>query len=86
MIISTIGFTKKPAPRFFNLLRESGATRVVDLRLNNGFQLAGFAKKDDLAYFLRELCEMEYVHVPELAPTKELLDDYSKRRCDWAAY
>ena len=86
MIISTIGFTKKPARRFFDLLRESGVNRVVDVRLNNGSQLAGFAKKDDLAFFLGELCEMDYVHVPELAPTKELLDDYRKRRCDWVAY
>ncbi len=86
MKISTIGFTRKPARRFFDLLRESGARRVVDVRLNNGSQLAGFAKKDDLAYFLRELCEMDYVHLPELAPTKELLDDYRKRRCDWQTY
>ena len=86
MKISTIGFTKKPARHFFDLLRESGVNRVVDVRLNNASQLAGFAKKDDLAFFLGELCEMDYVHVPELAPTKELLDDYRKRRCDWAAY
>ena len=82
----TIGFTRKPAHRFFDLLRESGARRVVDVRLNNGSQLAGFAKKDDLAYFVAELCEMDYVHVPELAPTKELLDDYRKRHCDWQTY
>ena len=49
MKLSTIGFTKKPARRFFDLLRASGAKRVVDVRLNNGSQLAGFAKKDDLA-------------------------------------
>ena len=58
----------------------------MDVRLKNESQLAGFAKKDDLAYFLGELCGMGYVHVPELAPRKELLDDYRKRRCDWAAY
>lgn len=69
MKISTIGFTKEPAHRFFDLLRESGARRVVDVRLNNGSQLAGFVKKDDLAYFLDELCEMDNVHVPEMAPT-----------------
>ena len=86
MKISTIGFTKKPACRFFELPRQSSARRVVDVRLNNESQFAGFAKKDDLAYFLGELCEMGYVHVPELAPTKELLGDYRKRRCDWAAY
>ena len=86
MNISTIGFTRKPASRFFDLLMQSDARRVVDVRLNNASQLAGFAKKDDLAYFLRELCGMDYVHVPQLAPTKELLDDYRNRRCDWQAY
>ncbi len=86
MKISTIGFTKKPARRFFDLLMQSDARRVVDVRLNNGSQLAGFAKKEDLAFFLGELCGMEYIHLPALAPTKELLDDYRKRRCKWAAY
>ncbi len=86
MEISTIGFTEKPARRFFDLLRQSGARRIVDVRLNNESQFAGFAKKDDLAYFLSELCEMGYVHVPELAPTKELQGDYRNRRCVWAAY
>ena len=86
MRVSTIGFTKKPARRFFDLLRQSGARRIVDVRLNNGSQLAGFAKQDDLAYFLGELCGMEYVHLPILAPTKEMLDDYRKRRCGWETY
>jgi uncharacterized protein (DUF488 family) len=69
MKVSTIGFTKKSAKRFFELLRASGAKRVVDVRLNNVSQLAGFAKKDDLAYFLKEICGMDYVHLPTLAPT-----------------
>ena len=56
------------------------------MRLNNVSQLAGFAKRDDLAFFLEEICGMHYVHAPELAPTKKLLDDYRKRRCDWSAY
>ena len=83
---ATIGFTKKPADRFFGLLRDSGARRVVDVRLHNVSQLAGFAKRDDLAFFLREICAMEYVHLPELAPTKDILDDYKKRGGDWRAY
>ena len=82
----TIGFTRKPARRFFELLRQSDAKRVVDVRLHNGSQLAGFAKKDDLAWLLAEICGMEYVHLPSLAPTAELLDDYRKRRIDWTAY
>ena len=86
MKLSTIGFTKKSARRFFDLLSQSGTKRIVDVRLNNGSQLAGFAKKDDLAYFLGELCGMEYVHLPALAPTKEMLDDYKKRRGDWKTY
>ncbi len=69
--IFTIGFTKKSANRFFELLRTSGARRVVDVRLNNVSQLAGFAKRDDLACFLAEICGMDYVHLPVLAPTSE---------------
>ena len=86
MKLSTIGFTRKPARRFFELLRQSGAKRVVDVRLNNGSQLAGFTKKDDLPYFLDKLCGMEYVHLPALAPTKEILDDFKKRKGDWKTY
>lgn len=86
MKLFTIGFTKKKAERFFGLLRASGAKRIVDVRLNNVSQLAGFAKRDDLRYFLSEICGMGYVHLPELAPTKEILDDYKKRNGDWQTY
>ena len=86
MKLFTIGFTKKPAERFFGLLRGSGAKRVVDVRLNNVSQLAGFAKRDDLRYFLTEICGMGYVHLPELAPTKEILENFRKRGRDWDAY
>ena len=86
MKLSTIGFTKKSARRFFDLLRQSGTKRIVDVRLNNESQLAGFAKKADLEYFLDALCGMEYVHLPTLAPTKEILDDYKKKRMDWKTY
>jgi uncharacterized protein (DUF488 family) len=84
--VFTIGFTKKSARRFFELLRSSSAKRLVDVRLNNVSQLAGFTKKDDLAYFVQEICGMDYVHLPELAPTQEMLDDYKKRRGDWKTY
>lgn len=86
MKVFTIGFTKKPASKFFGLLKDSGARRIVDVRLNNVSQLAGFAKRDDLAYFLDEVCGMEYVHLPILAPTKEILDDYRKGDGDWDRY
>jgi uncharacterized protein (DUF488 family) len=82
----TIGFTKKSAEAFFTKLRRSGAKRVVDVRLNNVSQLAGFAKRNDLQYFLREICHMDYVHVPQLAPTQDILDEYKKNKGDWAVY
>ena len=86
MRILTIGFTKKSAERFFETLTKSGAKRVVDVRLNNGSQLAGFAKKDDLAYFLDQICHIDYRHVPTLAPTKEMLDGYKKNGGSWDDY
>ncbi len=86
MRVHTIGFTKKPASEFFSLLRDAGVRRLVDVRLNNVSQLAGFAKRDDLAYFLREICGIEYAHLPELAPTKEMLAAYRKGQMDWDAY
>ena len=86
MRLFTIGFTKKPAEAFFTKLKRSGAKRVVDVRLNNVSQLAGFAKRNDLEFFLREICHMDYVHLPELAPTQDILDEYKKDRGDWAVY
>ncbi len=88
MRIFKIGFTKKSAEAFFSKLRKSGAKRIVDVRLNNLSQLAGFAKRDDLKYFLREICGMDYVQGPALAPTQEMLDRYrkGKGKGDWAAY
>lgn len=86
MKVFTIGFTKKPARRFFELLRKSGAKRVVDIRLNNVSQLAGFAKKDDLAYFVEAICGMGYVHLTELAPSQEMMDEYKKTGMEWKTY
>jgi uncharacterized protein (DUF488 family) len=86
MKIFTIGFTNKKAERFFEKLRQAGVKRVVDVRLNNVSQLAGFSKKDDLQYFLRAIAGIDYVHIADLAPTKELLDAYKKHKGDWAVY
>ena len=86
MRVYTIGFTKKSASEFFELLRESGAKRLVDVRLSNLSQLSGFAKKDDLEYFLNKICRMKYVHLPDLAPTKEMLDAYRKEHRSWESY
>jgi uncharacterized protein (DUF488 family) len=84
--IWTIGFTKKSAETFFSALCSSGSKRVVDVRLNNISQLAGFAKKNDLNYFLGKICTMGYFHLPALAPTQEMLDGYKKKKCDWSEY
>lgn len=84
--IFTIGFTKKKAEYFFEKLKTAGVKRIVDVRLNNVSQLAGFAKKDDLIYFLKQLGGMDYVHIPELAPTKDILDAYKKQKGDWETY
>jgi len=84
--IHTIGFTKKTAEQFFEELRRARVKRVVDVRLNNVSQLAGFSKKDDLRYFLKSLCGIDYVHEPSLAPTQDILDAYKKNGGEWAVY
>jgi len=84
--VFTIGFTQKGAQKFFTLLSDSGAKRIVDVRLNNISQLAGFAKRDDLKFFANEICNMEYIHIPDLAPTKGILDAYKKHGGDWRVY
>jgi uncharacterized protein (DUF488 family) len=86
MKLYTIGFTQKRAETFFELLRMNKVRRLVDIRLNPGGQLSGFAKQEDLPYFLNHLADgCGYLHLPELAPTKELLSDY-RSDSDWARY
>ena len=82
----TIGFTQKSAENFFTLLCEAGVRRVIDVRLHNVSQLAGFAKKEDLRYFLKQIGNIDYLHVTELAPTQEILDEFKKNKGDWAVY
>jgi uncharacterized protein (DUF488 family) len=84
--IYTIGFTQTTAERFFTRLADARVARLLDVRLNNTSQLAGFAKAQDLPYFARELVGAAYEHEPLLAPTQEILDAYKKRKGDWAAY
>ncbi len=86
MKIFTIGFTKKSARDFFGKLSRPEIKRLVDVRLNNVSQLAGFAKKDDLRFFTEAICHIEYLHLPELAPTKEMLDTYRKGKGGWQDY
>ena len=86
MKIFTIGFTKKSAEVFFDLIKSADIKTLLDVRLNNVSQLAGFAKKNDLKVFLNELCDSDYIHVPEFAPTKRLLDQYKKNEISWEKY
>lgn len=86
MEVYTIGFAKRKAPEFFGALRNARIRRLVDVRLNNSSQLAGFTKRDDLPFFLREICGVEYVHEPLLAPTREMLDEYRKNKGSWQEY
>jgi Uncharacterized conserved protein len=82
----TIGFTKKNAMQFFGLIQKSGVKRVLDTRLNNVSQLAGFTKKDDLAFFLDKVAGVGYNHALKLAPTDDILKGYKKGEISWDAY
>ena len=82
----TIGFTKKNAETFFEKISKFGVQKLIDIRLNNVSQLAGFTKKDDLIFFLKKICNCEYTHKLLLAPTKEILDAYKKNEISWPEY
>lgn len=86
MNIFTIGFSQKSAKEFFTLLKDNNIKTLIDARLNNKSQLAGFTKGKDLPYFLKEIAGIEYKHELLLAPTKELLDGYKKNDIVWNNY
>lgn len=86
MHIFTIGYSKRSAPEFFGALRQAGIRRCVDVRLGKTSQLAGFTKGGDLPFFLRELCGVEYIAEPLLAPTRDLVGAYRKGKASWEEY
>lgn len=86
MIIYTMGFAQKNAKRFFELIKKFNIELLIDIRLNNKSQLAGFTKGEDLEYFLNTICNCQYTHKIEFAPTKEILDDYRKGVISWEEY
>ena len=86
MILHTIGFTQKTAQQFFELIQDNTIKIVIDVRLNNASQLARFSKGNDLKYFLSELCECDYTHCINFAPTKEILDGYKSKKITWHEY
>ncbi len=86
MDLYTIGFTKKSAKQFFELLKKNQVKCLIDTRLNNKSQLAGFAKKEDLEYFLDVIANIKYVYKPEFAPSDEILTKYKKGLMTWKEY
>lgn len=86
MQLYTIGFTKKDARTFFEILKAHQIRMVVDVRLNNVSQLAGYTKKNDFIYFLKQIGDIAYYHAVILAPTKEILDAYKKGQISWEEY
>ena len=82
----TIGFTKKSAEQFFELLKDNNVKQLVDIRISNNSQLAGFAKGKDLSYFVNQICGIKYNHIVDFAPTKNLLDRWHKQDVTWPEY
>ena len=84
--IFTVGYVGKNARQFFSILKQAGIRKVIDVRLYNTSQLAGFTKRQDIEYFLQAIVGAEYVHLPIMAPTKQLLTDYKKGLISWQQY
>ena len=86
MVVFTIGSSQKNARQFFSLLKESGVKRLIDIRLKNSSQLAGFTKVPDIEYFLKEIADIGYLHMPQFAPTESILADYKSKKITWEEY
>lgn len=86
MRLFTIGFSKKNAETFFEILLQNNVRRLIDIRLNNKSQLAGFTKSGDLQYFLKKIANIEYVHMQQFSPTKDLLKKYQEKQVGWEEY
>jgi uncharacterized protein (DUF488 family) len=84
--VATIGFTKTSASSFFERIKKAGVKTVFDVRLHNTSQLAGFAKADDLAFFLDKIGGIKYQHQPLLAPTDNMLKAFKRDKGDWNEY
>jgi uncharacterized protein (DUF488 family) len=82
----TMGYTQKPAKKFFNLIDKYEIKRIIDIRLHNNTQLAGFTKQNNLKYFLKRLSDCDYCHIPLMAPSKDIFDDSKKNGLEWKEY
>ena len=86
VVLYTIGFTATTAENFFERLQNNDVKQIIDARLNTKSQLSGFAKNADLAFFLKKIINANYLHVPEFAPTQEILNNYRNKKIDWSEY
>ena len=86
MNVYTIGFTQKSAEQFFDLICKNDIGLMIDIRLNNVSQLAGFAKGKDLKYFLARICKCDYVHDLDFAPTQEIMENGRGKKIPWTEY
>jgi uncharacterized protein (DUF488 family) len=84
--ICTIGTAKRSAESFFGALNAAEVDLLADTRLRATSQLAGFTQARDLEYFVPRLTRANYRALPELAPTKAILDNYKRGLIDWPAY
>lgn len=84
--VCTIGFTKKTAKQFFSILTKNNIDTVVDIRLNNSSQLAGFSKYPDIEFFLEKICNTGYKHDLHFAPKDSTLTKYKKKQISWDEY
>lgn len=78
--LHTIGFTQKTAEQFFGMIRDADVDRIIDVRLKSDSQIAGFAKSPNLQFFAKELCGIDYHHLPFLAPSTPLFTSYKKEK------
>lgn len=86
MTVFTIGFTQKHAEDFYEKLISAKVDVLIDVRLNNTSQLASFSKYPDIQYFLKRICDIEYIHDKLFSPTESLLKSYKSGNTSWKEY
>ena len=86
MELFTIGYTKKSAEKFFEIMSDNKIEIVADVRLYNSTQLAGFSKSVDLQYFLKKICGCNYIALKQLAPNPSLFENYKNGKTTWNEY
>lgn len=86
MKLYTIGSGQRSAQDFFEHLQKAGVRRIIDIRLHNTSQLAGFSKMSDLPFFLKAIGKIDYLHLLDFSPTEEIMVEYKKKKGSWEDY